>query len=62
MNDNDKTAPDVPRNRAHDVGGPAQPLLIVDQLKKHFPLKRKGLPGRTRVDVVRAVDGLDQNI
>jgi peptide/nickel transport system ATP-binding protein len=35
----------------HDVGGPAQPLLTVRGLTKHFPLKN----GAT----VRAVDGVD---
>ena len=37
--------------RSHDVGGPAQPLLTVKGLTKHFPLKN----GNT----VRAVDGVD---
>lgn len=35
----------------HDVGGPAQPLLTIRNLTKHFPLKN----GAT----VRAVDGVD---
>lgn len=35
----------------HDVGGPAQPLLTIRGLTKHFPLKN----GAT----VRAVDGVD---
>lgn len=39
-----------------DVGGPAQPLLTVDGLTKHFPLG-KDLLGRS-TGVVRAVDGL----
>jgi len=34
-----------------DVGGPAQPLLTIRGLSKHFPLKQGG--------VVRAVDGVD---
>ena len=34
-----------------DVGGPAQPLLTIRGLSKHFPLKQGGL--------VRAVDGVD---
>lgn len=59
MDDNDKTASNMTRDPERDVGGPAQPLLIVSRLKKHFPLKRKGLPGHARVDVVRAVDGVD---
>ncbi len=41
----------------HDVGGPAQPLLAVRGLVKHFPLK-KDLLGRGG-GVVRAVDGID---
>ena len=40
-----------------DVGGPAQPLLHVKGLVKHFPLKKQ-LPGQGRA-VVRAVDGVD---
>ena len=39
-----------------DRGGPAQPLLALDGLVKHFPLKG-GLLGRTQA-VVRAVDGV----
>jgi peptide/nickel transport system ATP-binding protein len=42
---------------ALDVGGPAQPLLSVQGLVKHFPLK-KDLLGRGG-GVVRAVDGVD---
>jgi|TARA_R110000796_G_scaffold62328_1_gene143780 peptide/nickel transport system ATP-binding protein len=41
----------------YDLGGPAQPLLIVSELVKHFPLKAKGL--FTKPDVVQAVDGLN---
>ena len=40
-----------------DIGGPAQPLLTISRLQKHFPLKG-GLFGRGG-DVVRAVDGID---
>jgi peptide/nickel transport system ATP-binding protein len=39
-----------------DRGGPAQPLLSVHGLVKHFPVK-KGLGGKRAV--VRAVDGVD---
>ena len=39
-----------------DRGGPAQPLLSVSGLVKHFPV-RKGVGGKT--SVVRAVDGVD---
>ncbi|KQP50968.1 dipeptide/oligopeptide/nickel ABC transporter ATP-binding protein [Methylobacterium sp. Leaf108] len=42
-----------------DRGGPAQPLLTVDGLIKHFPIK-KGLGGKKAV--VRAVDGVDFEI
>ncbi|MBY0339148.1 MAG: ATP-binding cassette domain-containing protein [Acetobacteraceae bacterium] len=41
---------------ATDRGGPAQPLLSLKGLVKHFPLKG-GLLGRTQA-VVRAVDGV----
>lgn len=40
-----------------DVGGPAQPLLTVRGLVKHFPLKGKRIDGSPAV--VRAVDGVD---
>jgi peptide/nickel transport system ATP-binding protein len=39
---------------AEDIGGPAQPLLTIRGLTKHFPVKQ-GRPGA----VVRAVDGVD---
>ncbi len=48
------TAPDT-RTLA-DRGGPGQPLLALDGLRKHFPI-RGGLFGRT-VATVRAVDGV----
>lgn len=38
-----------------DIGGPAQPLMKVTQLVKHFPVK--GHLGQR--SVVRAVDGID---
>jgi peptide/nickel transport system ATP-binding protein len=41
---------------SRDRGGPAQPLLSVHGLVKHFPVK-KGLGGKRAV--VRAVDGVD---
>jgi peptide/nickel transport system ATP-binding protein len=43
-----------------DVGGPAQPLLIVNGLTKHFPLKR-GFLGRG-AGTVRAVDGVEFSV
>lgn len=45
---------------ALDVGGPAQPLLAVRGLVKHFPLKKDVL-GRGG-GVVRAVDGIDFHV
>ena len=42
--------------QAPDVGGPAQPLLTVRSLTKHFPL-RSGLLGRS-AGVVQAVDDI----
>ncbi|MEH3086210.1 MAG: ABC transporter ATP-binding protein [Xylophilus ampelinus] len=43
--------------RGDDVGGPAQPLLTIRGLQKHFPLKKDPL-GRAG-GAVRAVDGVD---
>jgi peptide/nickel transport system ATP-binding protein len=43
-----------------DIGGPAQPLLIVNGLTKHFPLKR-GFLGRG-AGTVRAVDGVEFSV
>jgi oligopeptide/dipeptide ABC transporter ATP-binding protein len=43
-----------------DRGGPAQPMLIVEGLKKHFPI-RGGLLGRAQV-WVQAVDGVDFSV
>jgi peptide/nickel transport system ATP-binding protein len=43
-----------------DRGGPAQPLLTLEGLQKHFPIKG-GLLGRT-VATVRAVDGVTFNV
>jgi peptide/nickel transport system ATP-binding protein len=43
-----------------DRGGPAQPLLLVDGLRKHFPV-HQGLLGRSR-RVVRAVDNLSFSV
>jgi peptide/nickel transport system ATP-binding protein len=44
---------DDPRDR----GGPAQPMLIVRDLKKHFALGRQSFGGKK--SVVRAVDGVN---
>lgn len=43
-----------------DVGGPAQPLLSVRAIKRHFPLKKKKL-GAAR-QFVKAVDGVSFDI
>ena len=40
-----------------DIGGPAQPLLTIRGLQKHFPLKKD--PFGRGGGVVRAVDGVD---
>lgn len=40
-----------------DRGGPAQPLLVVRGLRKHFPVR--GAPLQQAPQVVRAVDGVD---
>ena len=45
---------------AEDRGGPLQPLLIVRDLKKHFPAKG-GVWGFSR-DTVQAVDGVSFNV
>ncbi|MCA3245630.1 MAG: ABC transporter ATP-binding protein [Tagaea sp.] len=45
---------------AEDRGGPAQPLLTVRNLVKHFPV-RGGVLGRTTA-VVQAVDGVDFDV
>jgi peptide/nickel transport system ATP-binding protein len=45
---------------AQDRGGPAQPLLIVRDLKKYFPV-RGGLLGRKR-QFVHAVDGVNFSV
>ena len=44
-----------------DRGGPAQPLLIVDGLRKHFAV-RGGLLERGARQVVRAVDGVSFSV
>jgi peptide/nickel transport system ATP-binding protein len=50
----------APLSPLPDVGGPAQPLLSVRRLTKHFALAGKGL-GPSR-DVVRAVDDLSFDV
>ncbi|MGH1572647.1 ABC transporter ATP-binding protein [Methylobacterium sp. P31] len=46
--------PDAPDPFARDRGGPAQPLLSVSGLTKHFPVRKAG----GKKQVVRAVDGV----
>jgi peptide/nickel transport system ATP-binding protein len=50
--------PSAPDPFAHDRGGPAQPLLSVSGLYKHFPVRKAG----GKKQVVRAVDGVDFNV
>ncbi|MFF3767860.1 ABC transporter ATP-binding protein [Streptomyces sp. NPDC001922] len=40
---------------------PGEPLLVAEQLVKHFPIKG-GFPFRRRVGAVRAVDGIDLTV
>jgi peptide/nickel transport system ATP-binding protein len=49
------SAPDRPIE-GRDRGGPAQPLLLVRDLKKHFPAKGRLFAGRR--EMVQAVDGV----
>ncbi|WP_051231462.1 ABC transporter ATP-binding protein [Stutzerimonas azotifigens] len=51
----------LPKDR-RDLGGPRQPLLIVRDLKKHFPLKKTGFGLRRERLAVRAVDGVSFEI
>ena len=46
---------------SQDIGGPAQPLLSVTNLRKYFG-GTKGLFDRTAADPVRAVDGISFQI
>ncbi|MGH1591171.1 ABC transporter ATP-binding protein [Methylobacterium sp. P5_C11] len=50
--------PDAPDPFVHDRGGPAQPLLSVSGLIKHFPVRKAG----GKKQVVRAVDGVDFDV
>ncbi|EIZ82710.1 oligopeptide/dipeptide ABC transporter ATPase [Methylobacterium sp. GXF4] len=50
--------PSAPDPFARDRGGPAQPLLSVSGLYKHFPVRKAG----GKKQVVRAVDGVDFNV
>ena len=42
-----------------DIGGPAQPMLIVRNLQRHFVIRGQT---KRRKDVVRAVDGVSFNV
>ncbi|WP_447982109.1 ABC transporter ATP-binding protein [Achromobacter kerstersii] len=53
---------DAVRVTHEDVGGPAQPLLSVRGLIKHFPLKRDPLSRGRGGNAVRAVDGVDFDV
>lgn len=44
-----------------DRGGPAQPLLVVRNLKKYFPVRKNGVLDRSR-QFVHAVDGINFTI
>ena len=50
----------IPGDVNPDRGGPAQPLLLAKNLRKHFPIMG-GLLGRT-TKVVRAVDDLSLSV
>ena len=45
----------------HDVGGPAQPLLLVQDLRKHFVVKGRNA-GFKKSPPVRAVDGISFSV
>jgi len=49
-----------PLTDLRDRGGPAQPLLLVRDLKKYFPAKRHLLAGRR--EMVQAVDGVSFSV
>ena len=53
---------EIRRPGHEDLGGPAQPLLSVRGLVKHFPLKRDPLSRRQGGNAVRAVDGVDFDV
>ena len=55
-----KISPISPIVQHADVGGPAQPLLAVRDIKRYFPLKKKAL-GAAR-QFVKAVDGVSFDI
>ena len=48
------------RHAAIDRGGPAQPLLIVRDLRKHFPVRGGAFSGKRHF--VHAVDGVSFDV
>jgi peptide/nickel transport system ATP-binding protein len=57
MDKNNMAIAESVTSRKGDVGGPSQPLLIVENLKKYFVAKR-GVFSRKSTAPVRAVDGI----
>ncbi|WP_328553646.1 MULTISPECIES: ABC transporter ATP-binding protein [unclassified Streptomyces] len=51
----------LPAPRAATVDSSAEPLLVVDKLVKHFPVKG-GFPIRRTIGAVQAVDGIDLTV
>ncbi|MFI0963171.1 ABC transporter ATP-binding protein [Streptomyces sp. NPDC021080] len=51
----------LPAPRAGAGDGSAEPLLVVDKLVKHFPVKG-GFPIRRTIGAVQAVDGIDLTV
>ncbi|MEW2162491.1 dipeptide ABC transporter ATP-binding protein [Streptomyces sp. NPDC007084] len=51
----------LPAPRAATGGGTDEPLLVVDKLVKHFPVKG-GFPIRRTIGAVQAVDGIDLTV
>jgi len=56
----DVTVP-APREAAAGNGDPREPLLVVERLVKHFPVKG-GFPIRRTIGAVQAVDGIDLTV
>ncbi|MEW1562001.1 ABC transporter ATP-binding protein [Streptomyces sp. NPDC005381] len=51
----------LPAPRAATAGGSDEPLLVVEKLVKHFPVKG-GFPIRRTIGAVQAVDGIDLTV
>ncbi|MFJ7900865.1 ABC transporter ATP-binding protein [Streptomyces sp. NPDC096198] len=56
-----KAGPAVPAAREAAPEGPREPLLVVESLVKHFPVKG-GFPIRRTIGAVQAVDGVDLTV